>query len=110
MRETDGERRARTRAPPFPLPTLPAPSLPADGSALFLTVARYLTPDHHAIDGVGIPPDAACAPGGGGGALPPPLAAAFPDSDDALRRTLGDDPCVQAAERLLVAKLRGTEA
>lgn len=69
-------------------------------------MARYLTPDHHAIDGVGIAPDAACALGRGAPPLGAPRrAASIPGVADALRLTLDDDPCVKAAERLLVAKL-----
>ena len=34
-----------------------------DGSALFVTVAKYLSPSLHEIDQVGITPDVLCSPG-----------------------------------------------
>jgi carboxyl-terminal processing protease len=40
-----------------------APSQLSDGSALELTVGRYLTPTGRSLDGVGVDPDVAVAPG-----------------------------------------------
>lgn len=40
----------------------PVPSLaPQDGSALFVTIAKYTTPQFHEIDQVGINPDYSCS-------------------------------------------------
>ena len=80
-----------------------------DGSALFVTVARYVTPGNHVIDGRGVRPDAACRPrrGGSSGGVfegAPRLAAALPGMAALLEAGLDDDACVQAAELVLQAK------
>lgn len=72
-----------------------------DGSALFVTVARYVTPGNHVIDGRGIAPDAACRAGAAPGVGAPRLAASLPGLADLLAAGLQDDPCVQQAEVML---------
>lgn len=66
-----------------PCPCLPPPPHPTphirpqdDGSALFVTVARYRTPSGAEIDLRGIRPDVGCAPPLRGGARPASLGAA----------------------------------
>ncbi|KAG2490993.1 hypothetical protein HYH03_010665 [Edaphochlamys debaryana] len=78
-----------------------------DGSALFVTVARYQTPAGTEIDRVGVHPDASCAlPGGGPAAadvgdtfvagLP-----MVPGTEAALLDLLMADKCIVAARQLL---------
>ena len=90
-----------------------------DGSALFVTVARYMTPSEELIDGVGIKPENACRGSGGNGSggrnnnstssSPPPfLASMVPgvaSEAGALQASLSADSCVLTAERLLLAQL-----
>ena len=92
-----------------------------DGSALFVTVARYMTPSEHPIDGVGIKPENACRGGGGGGGngrsgnanassallasleMVPGVVAR---EAGALQASLSADSCVLTAERLLLAQVQ----
>lgn len=66
-----------------------------DGSALFVTVAKYLSPALHQIDHIGIAPDVKCSPdevvpisSSGGGTSAGVL-------------SLDSDSCIIAAERQL---------
>jgi hypothetical protein len=96
-------------------PPPPPPLHTQDGSALFVTVAKYRTPSGLDIDHKGIQPDASCA------APAPPLAARAPGapaevaggqylaglpyeegSGAALALQLAGDRCVIMAERLLL--------
>ena len=83
-----------------------------DGSALFVTVARYMTPSEELIDGVGIKPENACRGGGRGGRdnastllasieMVPGVAS----EAGALQASLSADSCVLTAERLLLAQV-----
>lgn len=88
-----------------------------DGSALFVTVARYMTPSEELIDGVGIKPENACrgGAGGGGGGRNNDAASALLASLEmvpgvaseagALQASLSADSCVLTAERLLLAQV-----
>ncbi|EFJ47344.1 hypothetical protein VOLCADRAFT_92124 [Volvox carteri f. nagariensis] len=76
-----------------------------DGSALFVTVARYQTPNGTEIDRVGLAPDRSCAlpalptdgaDGGFRSGLP-----MVPGSEEALLESLADDQCVVAAREVL---------
>ncbi|XP_042427906.1 carboxyl-terminal-processing peptidase 3, chloroplastic-like [Zingiber officinale] len=74
-----------------------------DGSALFITVAKYLSPALHDIDQVGINPDVQCTPD----ALTSSLASFLRDNNTA--STLESDSCIMVAEHELeVQKLKGT--
>eukprot|EP00191_Tetraselmis_sp_GSL018_P018174 CAMPEP_0177591326 /NCGR_PEP_ID=MMETSP0419_2-20121207/7933_1 /TAXON_ID=582737 /ORGANISM="Tetraselmis sp., Strain GSL018" /LENGTH=522 /DNA_ID=CAMNT_0019082051 /DNA_START=184 /DNA_END=1753 /DNA_ORIENTATION=- len=71
----------------------------SDGSALFVTIAKYTTPNNSEIDRVGISPDLGCG-------LSP---TAGPDSarqgiTAILGVDVGDDSCVRSAEKYLQAK------
>eukprot|EP00850_Spirogloea_muscicola_P011729 SM000074S21639 [mRNA] locus=s74:58609:60535:+ [translate_table: standard] len=78
----------------------------ADGSAIFVTVAKYLSPGLHAIDKVGLAADAACG-------LPPTMTPAMPTAQPASSLNSGGaekgavvtrllaDACIVAAERQL---------
>eukprot|EP00850_Spirogloea_muscicola_P015515 SM000119S25658 [mRNA] locus=s119:222075:224961:- [translate_table: standard] len=77
----------------------------ADGSAIFVTVAKYLSPGLHAIDKVGLAADAACG-------LPPTMTPAMPAAQPASSLNSGAekgavvtrllaDACIVAAERQL---------
>jgi len=76
-----------------------------DGSALFVTVARYLTPDYKQIDEKGINPDLACrpdkvgpAPKGEGIGTPGPSNMKF---KTLIQAELELDDCFITAERFL---------
>ena len=62
-----------------------------DGSALFVTVARYTTPAGSPIDRVGVRPDAACAPLGAGSPASPPGIPVGPGADRRVIEELGID-------------------
>ncbi|KAI5076491.1 hypothetical protein GOP47_0008556 [Adiantum capillus-veneris] len=64
-----------------------------DGSAVFVTVAKYLSPSLHEIDQVGIVPDVQCTPGDGGG----PNKSVFSSASSVIEQ----DSCVLAAEHQL---------
>ncbi len=66
-----------------------------DGSALFVTVAKYLSPGLHAIDHVGILPDVMCVPTESDGIDVDPSRAEDPP------RVIENDSCVMAAARQL---------
>ena len=83
-----------------------------DGSALFVTVARYLTPSEAIIDGVGIRPENACrGESGGSKASSATLLASLEmvpgvaREAGALQASLSADECVLTAERLLLEQL-----
>ena len=90
-----------------------------DGSALFVTVARYMTPSEELIDGVGIKPENACGGGGSGrgrGSKASSLSAStllaslemvpgVARESGALQASLAADSCVLTAERLLLAQV-----
>lgn len=64
-----------------------------DGSALFVTVAKYLSPSLHEIDQVGIVPDVQCSAGDSGGVAK----SLFSGASSAIEQ----DSCVVAAEHQL---------
>jgi carboxyl-terminal processing protease len=66
-----------------------------DGSALFVTVAKYLSPAFHSIDKIGITPDVMCVPKDGDGVALDPSAADDPP------RAIEQDSCVMLAEKHL---------
>lgn len=75
-----------------------------DGSALFVTVAKYQTPAHNEIDKIGIRPDKACAPD--------PLRRKRSLKQASADNTLIEagaiiDDCVLTAERILERKVQG---
>lgn len=76
-----------------------------DGSALFVTVARYQTPAGTEIDRVGIAPDSACSvPGDNNGGSSSAFAAGLPvgvSSGEALQESLMHDSCVLTARSVL---------
>lgn len=87
-----------------------------DGSALFVTVARYVTPSEQPIDGVGILPENACRGAGGGKNASSASSSALLASLEmvpgvvareagALQASLSADSCVLTAERLLLAQV-----
>jgi len=89
-----------------------------DGSALFVTVARYMTPSEELIDGVGIKPETACRGGGGGGGrgggrnnnsntllASLEMVPGVVREAGALQASLAADSCVLTAERLLLAQV-----
>ncbi|KAH7293750.1 hypothetical protein KP509_28G040700 [Ceratopteris richardii] len=63
-----------------------------DGSALFVTVAKYLSPAFHEIDQVGIAPDVQCSPGDVDGSARGPFSGAA---------GIEQDSCVVTAEHQL---------
>lgn len=73
-----------------------------DGSALFVTVAKYLTPAGEDIDKVGVHPNKGCsleAPGGGKVTIPGiPVG---PGADELVLQELSVDDCVLTAENAL---------
>jgi len=73
-----------------------------DGSALFVTVAKYLTPVGEDIDKVGVHPNRGCsleAPGGGKVTIPGiPVG---PGADELVLQELSVDDCVLTAENAL---------
>lgn len=72
-----------------------------DGSALFVTVAKYLSPSLHEIDKVGIPPDVKCTTE----MLTAPKESAENESGSALEA----DSCIMVAEHELdIQESRGT--
>ncbi|WOL13975.1 hypothetical protein Cni_G22755 [Canna indica] len=74
-----------------------------DGSALFITVAKYLSPALHDIDKVGIAPDVQCTPD----ALTSSLASMLRENNTT--STLESDSCIMVAEHELeVQKLKGS--
>ncbi|URE09438.1 TSPc, partial [Musa troglodytarum] len=74
-----------------------------DGSALFITVAKYLSPALHDIDQVGIAPDVQCTPD----KLTWSMASLSRDKN--ATSTLESDSCIMVAEHeLKVQKLKGS--
>ncbi|CAL9090965.1 unnamed protein product [Musa acuminata var. zebrina] len=74
-----------------------------DGSALFITVAKYLSPALHDIDQVGIAPDVQCTPD----KLTSSIASLSRDKNTT--STLESDSCIMVAEHELeVQKLKGS--
>lgn len=67
-----------------------------DGSALFVTVAKYLSPALHQIDHIGIAPDVKCSPDE---VLPISLSGGGTSSAEVL--TLDTDSCILTAEQQL---------
>ncbi|TVU11436.1 hypothetical protein EJB05_45022 [Eragrostis curvula] len=66
-----------------------------DGSALFITVAKYLSPALHEIDQVGIQPDIQCSPD----ILSLPRAPSLSENNEA--SSLETDSCIMVAEQAL---------
>ena len=78
-----------------------------DGSAMFVTVAKYRTPAGTDIDKVGVIPDRACAafkPGSAGPASVPGIPVG-PGADRQVIEELETDDCVLTAEALLDARV-----
>lgn len=74
-----------------------------DGSALFITVAKYLSPALHDIDQVGIAPDVQCT----ADKLTSSIASLSRDKNTT--STLESDSCIMVAEHELeVQKLKGS--
>ncbi|XP_072982110.1 carboxyl-terminal-processing peptidase 3, chloroplastic [Typha latifolia] len=74
-----------------------------DGSALFITVAKYLSPALHDIDQVGITPDIQCTPD----ALTSPKTSVSKDNGKA--SSLESDSCIMVAEHELeIQQSKGT--
>ena len=67
-----------------------------DGSALFITVAKYLSPALHEIDHIGIQPDILCTPD----MLSLPRAPPLSESSEAATG-LEMDSCIMVAEQAL---------
>ncbi|KAG2449527.1 hypothetical protein HYH02_005669 [Chlamydomonas schloesseri] len=72
-----------------------------DGSALFVTVARYQTPAGTEIDRIGIQPDRACSLGGGTTSTFVAGLPMVPGSSELLVESLMEDSCVRAARDVL---------
>jgi len=69
-----------------------------DGSALFVTIAKYTTPGNHEIDQVGIRPDRACS-------IPTIQEASAQSSYSAiLNAEVADDFCVQSAQQYFATR------
>jgi carboxyl-terminal processing protease len=66
-----------------------------DGSALFITVAKYLSPALHEIDQVGITPDIQCMPDALNSVAP------FQSKDKTKGSSLEMDSCIMVAEHEL---------
>lgn len=78
-----------------------------DGSAVFVTVAKYRTPAGTDIDKVGVVPDRACAafaPGSSGPASVPGIPVG-PGADRQVIEELETDDCVLTAEAMLDARV-----
>lgn len=74
-----------------------------DGSALFITVAKYLSPALHEIDQVGIQPDIQCTPE----MLSLPRAPSLKEDDKATNLEM--DSCIMVAEQALeIEKSKGS--
>lgn len=75
-----------------------------DGSALFITVAKYLSPALHDIDQVGIAPDIQCTAD-----MLTPSKPSIKKSKEGSASALEADSCIMVAEHELeVQKSRGT--
>ena len=74
----------------------------SDGSLLLVSNLRYIAPDGAAVDGVGLTPATACAPGEAVASF----FVAGGDGEANLAEELLDDPCVRAAAVELRAPLR----
>jgi carboxyl-terminal processing protease len=76
----------------------------ADGSALFVTVAKYRTPSGADIDQIGVIPDRACSAARPGGPASLPGIPVGPGADEIVIEELATDDCVLTAESILEAK------
>jgi carboxyl-terminal processing protease len=72
-----------------------------DGSALFVTVAKYRTPSGAEIDKIGVKPDRACSPIAPGGPASVPGIPLGPGADERVLDELESDDCVLTAESML---------
>ena len=72
-----------------------------DGSALFVTVAKYRTPNGTDIDQIGVKPDRACSSLIPGGPASVPGIPVGPGADELVIEELTTDDCVLTAEALL---------
>ncbi|GAB4819205.1 hypothetical protein N2152v2_006251 [Parachlorella kessleri] len=72
----------------------------SDGSALFVTVAKYMTPAGSEIDKIGVLPDKACSPQPNGPAAVPGIPVG-PGASERVLEELGVDDCVLSAQSLL---------
>jgi C-terminal peptidase prc len=76
-----------------------------DGSAVFVTVAKYRTPAGTAIDKVGVIPDRACTSVIPGGPRSVPGIPVGPGADEQVIDELETDSCVLTAESILDARI-----
>jgi carboxyl-terminal processing protease len=72
-----------------------------DGSAVFVTVAKYKTPGGEDIDQVGVTPDLACSTVAPGGPVSVPGIPVGPGADKLVIEELETDSCVLTAENIL---------
>lgn len=72
-----------------------------DGSAVFVTVAKYKTPGGEDIDQVGVRPDLACSNVSPGGPRSVPGIPVGPGADKLVIEELETDACVLTAENIL---------
>lgn len=73
----------------------------ADGSAVFVTVAKYTTPHGTPIDQIGIIPDKSCSLKSPGGPASVPGIPVGIGADEQVIEELASDECVLTAEALL---------
>ncbi|KAL4451911.1 hypothetical protein ABPG75_007573 [Micractinium tetrahymenae] len=84
----------------------------ADGSALFVTVAKYQTPGGSEIDQVGVQPDRGCAPLGGSAGMGAASMTGIPvgvGASEMVVNELATDDCVLTAEQLLQKKVEAAQ-
>lgn len=74
-----------------------------DGSALFVTVARYKTPDLHEIDKVGVTPDMSCGLPGQERMVVITGVPLVPMAEEGINFALQHDSCVISAEEFLTS-------
>lgn len=84
----------------------------ADGSALFVTVAKYQTPAGSEIDKIGVQPDRTCLPDRVGNALNVLSMTGIPvgpGASEMVLEELATDDCVLTAEQLLQNKVESSQ-
>ncbi|KAL4420229.1 hypothetical protein ABPG77_011053 [Micractinium sp. CCAP 211/92] len=84
----------------------------SDGSALFVTVAKYQTPGGSEIDQVGVQPDRGCAPLGGAAGMGAISMTGIPvgvGASEMVVNELATDDCVLTAEQLLQKQVEAAQ-